>query len=50
LPQGQLDQQRSGDGVGKVAAEDLPGWLGRKDLQRVSLNQFETGLVFKILF
>jgi hypothetical protein len=45
-----LDEERGGDGVGKVAAEDFSGRLGREGFQGIALDQPETKLVFKILF
>jgi hypothetical protein len=49
LAQGKLDEERSGDGVGKVPAKNGSGRLCGQSFKRIALDEMEAGLVLEIV-
>jgi hypothetical protein len=49
LAQGKLDEERSGDGVGKVPTKNGSGRLCGQSFERIALDEMEAGLVLEIV-
>jgi hypothetical protein len=47
--QGKLDEERSGDGIGKVPAKNGSGRLNGQSFERIALDEMEAGLVLEIV-
>jgi hypothetical protein len=47
--QGKLDEERSGDGIGKVPTEHGSGRLCGQSFKRIALDEMEAGLVLEIV-
>jgi hypothetical protein len=49
LPEGEMHEERSGDGVREVAAENGPGGMGGQGFEGVAFDEMEAGFILEVL-